>query len=122
MLAAKTGEGARAINRAANAVVQQVVDRAIRERGEVGVQVAAYLGGELVIDAWGGIADPPTRRPVDGDTLFNVASVTKGVAATALHVQAERGVVDYDRPVAHYWPEYGVGGKDKVTVRDALSH
>lgn len=111
-----------AIDQAANAAVLQAIDRAIRERGEVGVQVAAYLHGELVIDAWGGIADPATGRPVDGDTLFNVVSVTKGVTATALHVQAERGLVGYDMPVAHYWPEYGVGGKERVTVRDALSH
>jgi CubicO group peptidase (beta-lactamase class C family) len=110
------------IDSKANAAVQAAIDRAIAERGEVGVQVAAYLHGELVIDAWGGIADPATGRLVDGDTLFNVVSVTKGVVAAALHVQAERGLVDYDIPVAHYWPEYGVGGKQGVTVRDALSH
>lgn len=111
-----------AINERANAAVHAAIARAIRERGEIGVQVAAYLRGELVIDAWGGLADPATGREVDGDTLFNVFSVTKGVVATALHLQAERGLVDYDRPVADYWPEYGVNGKAQVTVRDALSH
>ena len=111
-----------AINQKANAAVQASIDRAIRERGEVGVQVAAYLNGELVIDAWGGVADPRDGRLVDGATLFNVFSVTKGIVATALHIQAERGLVEYDRPVADYWPEYGANGKETVTVRDALSH
>lgn len=111
-----------AINQKASAAVQASINRAIGERGEVGVQVAAYLNGELVIDAWGGVADARDGRPVDGDTLFNVFSVTKGVVATALHIQAERGLVDYDRPVGDYWPEYATNGKETVTVRDALSH
>lgn len=110
------------IHQAANDAVQAAIDHAIAERDEAGIQVAAYLHGELVIDAWGGIADMQTRRPVDGDTLFNVFSVTKGVVATALHVQAERGFIEYDAPVATYWPEYGCNGKATVTVRDALSH
>ena len=110
------------INRQANAAVEAAIARAIGARGEIGVQVAAYLHGELVIDAWGGVADPATGRAVDGDTLFNVFSVTKGVVATALHIQAERGLLEYDRPVADYWPDYGANGKAAVTVRDALSH
>src|SRR3546814_13345763 len=61
-------------------------------------------------------------RKVDGDTLFNVFSVTKAVASTAVHVQAEKGLLDYDRPIADYWPAFGRNGKDDVTVRDALNH
>ncbi len=106
----------------ANAKVQAAIDAAVRDGREVGLQVAAYLGEELVIDAWGGIADPATRRPVDSDTLFNVYSVTKAVAATALHIQADRGLIDYETPIAKYWPEYAANGKEKTTVRDALTH
>lgn len=110
------------INRVANAAVQRVLDDLILQDKEVGVQVAAYHHGDLIVDAWAGLADPVSGRRVDGETLFNVYSVTKAVAATALHVQAERGLVDYDSPVARYWPEYGANGKEAVTVRDALSH
>lgn len=105
-----------------NQAVNDVLDQIVAAGDEVGVQVAAYLHGEQIVDAWAGTADPQSGRAVDGKTLFNVYSVTKGVAATALHVQAERGLVDYDSPVALYWPEYGANGKDRVTVRDALSH
>jgi len=73
-----------AIHPAANAAVQAEIDRVINEQGEIGVQVAAYVHGELVVDAWGGIADQTTGRLVDPDTLFNVYSVTKGIVATAL--------------------------------------
>jgi CubicO group peptidase (beta-lactamase class C family) len=110
------------INIAANQSVQDAVQRAIADRGEIGIQVAAYLDGELVVDTWGGIADVDSARAVDGDTLFNVYSVTKAVAATAVHVQAQKGLLDYDAPIADYWPEWGCHGKEKATVRDALTH
>ncbi len=98
----------------ANSAVQKVLDDLVADGREIGVQVAAYLKGEMIVDAWAGMADPGTGRPVDGDTLFNVFSVTKAVAATALHLQAERGLVDYDSPVARYWPEYGAQGRCRI--------
>jgi CubicO group peptidase (beta-lactamase class C family) len=113
---------ARVMTANANSIVQGAVNAAIREGEEIGLQVAAYVDGELVADVWGGLADETTGRKVDGDTLFPVFSVTKAITATALHIQAERGLVDYDTPIAHYWPEFGAHGKDKGTVRDALTH
>jgi CubicO group peptidase (beta-lactamase class C family) len=106
----------------AQAKVQQAIDEAVTRGGEVGVQVTAYLNGALVVDAWGGVADTTTGRKVDGETLFNVYSVTKAVAATALHIQADRGLIDYDAPVADYWPGYAANGKGGTTVRDVLTH
>ena len=106
----------------ANDRVKAAIDEAVGAGREVGVQVAAYHRGKLVIDTWGGLADREAGRAVTGDTLFNVYSVTKAVAATALHVQADRGLIDYDAPVVHYWPEYGAHGKEKTTVRDVLTH
>ena len=106
----------------ANRKVQAALDYAIAEQGEVGLQIAAYVGEELVVDCWAGIADTSTGRAVDGDTLFNVFSVTKAVVSTAIHVQAERGLLEYDAPVARYWPEFGANGKEGITVRDALTH
>ena len=105
-----------------NRIVQEAVDVAINERGEVGLQVAAYLDSKLVVDVWGGLADETTGRKVDGDTLFQAWSNVKAVTAVALHIQAERGLVDYYTPVAHYWPEFGKHGKDKGTLYDALTH
>lgn len=110
------------IDGAANDAVRASLEAAIDEQGEIGIQVAAYLDGELVIDCWAGTADPATGRAVDGDTLFNVFSVSKALASTAVHVQAERGRLEYDMPVARYWPEFGAHGKSDITVRDVLTH
>ena len=84
------------------------------ELGEDAVQVAAYLDDELVVDAW--IGD------VDGSTPFSIFSISKAITALALHLQAERGLIDYDAPLASYWPEYGSRGKEQVTLRQVLSH
>lgn len=94
--------------------VQQILDGLVASGRERGLQVAAYHRGRLVVDCWAGTAD--------GDSLFTVFSVTKGIVATALHVLAERGQIDYDKPVAHYWPEFATQGKERATVRDALIH
>lgn len=102
--------------------VQALLDWLVAEGREIGVQVAAWHGERQIVDAWAGVADPGTGRPVDADTLFNVFSVSKAVTAVALHIQAERGLVDYDAPVARYWPEFAQAGKHAVTVRQVLSH
>jgi CubicO group peptidase (beta-lactamase class C family) len=112
----------RMIHQAANALVRQAIDEVITQGREIGVQVAAYHRGQLVIDTWGGLADPASGRAVDGDTLFNVYSVTKAVAATAVHMLVDRGLLGYDDPVSRHWPEYGAHGKQRTTVRDVLTH
>ncbi len=106
----------------ANAAVRTLLERLVDEDREIGIQVAAYLGDDLVIDAWAGVTEGGGRRQIDGDTLFNAFSVAKALTATALHIQAERGLVDYDQPLARYWPEFGGEGREKVTVRHVLTH
>jgi CubicO group peptidase (beta-lactamase class C family) len=67
----------------------------------------------LVLDAWAGVAERATGRPVDGNTLFTVYSVSKGIVATCVHMLAERKLLDYDAPVARYWPAFGSRGKER---------
>jgi CubicO group peptidase (beta-lactamase class C family) len=96
---------------------RNAVERSIQEGGEVGIQLAVYANTELVVDIWAGIADTTTGNEVKADTLFPTFSVIKAVTATALHIQVARGFVEYDAPVARYWPEFAANGKDKLTVR-----
>jgi CubicO group peptidase (beta-lactamase class C family) len=89
---------------------------------EIGIQICAYRHGEQIADGCAGTMGDVAGRPVDGNTLFPIFSTSKAVTATALHVQAERGLVDYDAPLATYWPEYGNRGKERITVRHVLTH
>lgn len=111
-----------AMHNQVQAQVQSLLDELVQTDQERGLQVAAYLDGECIVDAWAGLADATTGRPVDGETLFTVFSTTKGITATVIHWLAERGRLEYDRPIADYWPEFGVNGKAEITVRQALNH
>jgi CubicO group peptidase (beta-lactamase class C family) len=92
------------------------------ERGELGAACAVYRDGRKVVDLWGGHRDRVTRAPWEEDTLVPMFSTTKGVASMALAVAHSRGLLDYDEAVARYWPEFGAAGKERVTVRQLLSH
>ena len=102
--------------------VQSAVDDLIDSGVEVGVQVAVYVEGELVVDCAAGADSTESTRPVTSDTLFTIYSATKGVIASAIHILAERGLIEYAQTVAHYWPEFAVEGKGDITVAQALNH
>ncbi|MEV6561849.1 serine hydrolase domain-containing protein [Nocardia sp. NPDC051756] len=95
-------------------------DRLFRRPGDGGGALAVYLHGEPVVDVWAGYAQPAV--PWAHDTVAMAYSTGKGVASTLLHRLAERGRVDYDEPVATYWPAFAAAGKDRITVRELLSH
>jgi CubicO group peptidase (beta-lactamase class C family) len=105
-----------------NSKVSELLAKQIAEKRHIGVQVCAYQNGIKVVDTCEGKMGVNSPRPVQPDTLFLSFSTTKGVAATAIHMLADRGLLDYDSPVTRYWPEFGKKGKDKVTVAQALSH
>jgi len=91
-------------------------------RGEVGAAVCVYRHGEPVVDLWAGVADPASGRSWDEDTLALVFSTTKGVTATCVHLLVERGVLDWDAPVASVWPEFAANGKGAIPLRWLLCH
>ena len=86
-----------------------------------GAAVCVYQHGECVVDLWGGYRDR-FGSPWQCDTMSPSFSTTKGVASTVLHVLADQGLVDYDRCVADYWPEFAQAGKERITARHVLAH
>ena len=102
--------------------VRDEFDRNFAERGEIGAAVAAYWRGEKVVDLWGGRRTPTDDAPWTEDTMVVVNSTTKGLAAMTIAVANSRGWIDYDAPVADYWPEFAQNGKGAITVRQLLSH
>jgi CubicO group peptidase (beta-lactamase class C family) len=117
-----TAEAAQAQAGDASAKVRATLETLVRDTPEIGLQVAAYLDGKLVVDAWAGMADEATKKPVDGDTMFMLSSTTKGVTATCMHLCVEKYKLDYDMPIIKVWPEFGANGKEAATLRHALSH
>jgi CubicO group peptidase (beta-lactamase class C family) len=102
--------------------VARAFERNFADHGELGAAVSICIDGKPVVDLWGGKADRDSGRPWDEDTMAVVFSTTKGMAATCMHMLAERGLLDFDAAIAHYWPEFAAHGKEGITVAMALSH
>ena len=90
------------------------------ERGEVGAAVCVHQDGQKVVDLWAGVADQATGRMWEHDTIVSMMSVGKGMVALCLFMLADRGLLDLDKPVAAYWPEFAQNGKAGITVRTLL--
>lgn len=103
------------------------LDRLLREfipREIPGAVAAVARRGRLVFyEAYGYAALYPERRPMERDTLFDLASLTKVMVATPLLLGlAEEGILRLDDPVAEFYPDFGANGKDAVTFRHILCH
>ena len=113
--------------------VRAAFENNFETQGDVGASVAITIGGEFVADLWGGTAtfdgpdDDDAGEPgVEGDwqenTIINVWSTTKTMAALCCLILADRGELDLYEPIATYWPEFAAGGKEAVATRHVLSH
>jgi CubicO group peptidase (beta-lactamase class C family) len=100
-------------------VARQLEAQLGQRRG--GAALCVYHRGRCVVDIWGGIKDEDGAS-WQRDTMAVSYSTTKGVVSTALHILADRGELDYDAPVARYWPAFAQAGKGSITVRDVLAH
>jgi CubicO group peptidase (beta-lactamase class C family) len=104
------------------AAVRGVFEANLNNDLDVGASFCATLEGEVVVDLWGGWADPDRTRPWVRDTIVNVYSTTKTMTALTALLLADRGELDFDAPVARYWPEFAANGKANVKVSLLMGH
>ena len=102
--------------------VQAALEANIASGRDVGASIAVTINGEMVVDMWGGWVDEARSAEWQADTIVNVWSTTKTMAALSMLLLVERGSVDVDQPVAKYWPEFAQNGKENVLVRHIMSH
>jgi CubicO group peptidase (beta-lactamase class C family) len=91
-------------------------------RHELGAACSIYYRGEKVVDLWGGIRNQTTGEPWEENAMVDVFSTAKGMSGLAMALAHSRGLFDYEEPVCKYWPEFARNGKEKITVRQLLSH
>jgi CubicO group peptidase (beta-lactamase class C family) len=92
------------------------------KHGDIGAACAIFHKGKPVVDLWAGTAQPATGSAWQADTLQLCFSATKGITAICLLQLVEQGLLDLDKPIADYWPEFGCAGKEAITTRMVLSH
>lgn len=104
------------------APVRATFERNFAERDDMGACVAVSLEGEMVVDLWAGYRNEAGTEPWQEDTIVNVYSSTKTMAALTMLVLADRGEIDFYEKVATYWPEFAQNGKENIEVRHFMSH
>jgi CubicO group peptidase (beta-lactamase class C family) len=86
---------------------------------DIGASVAITIDGEFVVDLWGGARDAAGKLPWEKDTITFVASTTKTALALCALLLSDRKLLDFDAPVARYWPAFK---SSDVLVRHCLGH
>jgi CubicO group peptidase (beta-lactamase class C family) len=89
---------------------------------ELGASFAVTHRGRSVVDLWAGRMYSQGKRVWQRDTISHLSSTTKIALVTSFLMLVDRGLVELDAPVARYWPEFAAGGKERVTVREAMTH
>jgi CubicO group peptidase (beta-lactamase class C family) len=102
--------------------VREAFEENLASGADVGASCCITVEGETVADLWGGFADEAKTRPWEKDTIINVYSTTKTMTALTALLIADRGLLDFDAPVAQYWPEFAANGKEKIKVSHLMSH
>src|SRR3979411_867289 len=89
-----------------------------------GVAIGVLHDGDEDIAAYG-VTNLEHPLPVDADTLFQIASVTKTMTATVIMRLVERGALDLDAPVRRYIPAFRLrdaAAQERATVRHLVTH
>ena len=104
------------------AAVRAAFEASLASGADVGASFCATVEGETAVDLWGGFADAARTRPWTRDTIVNVYSTTKTMTALTALLIADRGELDFDAPVAKYWPQFAANGKADVKVSHLMAH
>jgi CubicO group peptidase (beta-lactamase class C family) len=102
--------------------VRDAFEANLASGADVGASCCATLEGETVVDLWGGFANEAKTRPWESNTIVNVFSTTKTMTALTALLLADRGELEFDAPVAKYWPEFAANGKERIKVSHLMSH
>jgi CubicO group peptidase (beta-lactamase class C family) len=98
------------------------LEKSLASGDDLGASIAVYHHEELVADLWGGFRDEAKTTPWDRDTLVNVWSTTKTMTFLVALMLYDRGELDFNAPVANYWPEFAANGKADIEMRHIMNH
>ncbi len=104
--------------------VDELIDNAIRDRDfPSAVLIVGDSNNIIFQNAYGRLTYDDDAKPTTMNTIYDLASVTKVIAATSAIIKLyEEGKVDLDAPVAQYIPQFAVNNKGDITVRNLLLH
>lgn len=105
------------------AAMDAVIEDAIKEAAIVGAALWVERDGVSYHKAFGHRTLKPEVESMTEDTIFDLASVTKVIAAaSAAMLCVERGLMSLDDPVSKHLAEFADEGREKITIRHLLLH
>jgi len=104
--------------------IAPIVEKSIYAGNYPGAVVLVSHRGKIIYrGVFGNRRILPSIAPMQFDTIFDIASLTKVVATTPAIMQLiEQNKLELDAPVAKYWPAFGIKDKNNITVRELLTH
>ena len=105
--------------------VERMAERLVARGDTPGMAMTIVQGGKVVSMRTYGVTGGPGRQPVTSDTVFRLASLSKGFAATLTAQLVDEGAMSWDSPIINQLPAFKLRdyvGARNVTVRDVLSH
>lgn len=102
--------------------VLDVFSQLLEDPEQRGASLCVQVAGETVLDVWGGVIDRHGEQLWQHDTLVNIFSSGKPVAAVVLLQMVAEGRLQLDTPLQEYWPELAQQGQQHITLRHVLSH
>ena len=105
--------------------IANIFEQNFLQRGadsDIGASVSININGETLVDLYGGYQDPLLDIKWQRDTLCCCWSVSKTIPAILTLMLVDKGLIDVEKPVADYWPEFGKNNKDNILVKQILNH
>ena len=108
----------------AQAELDKLVPQLLKDGDVPGLSMAVVRDGAVFWHRSWGVKDASTGAPIDDETIFEAASLSKPVFAYAVMKLVDAGVLDLDTPIVHYLPGDYVRDPrgSQITPRNALSH
>jgi CubicO group peptidase (beta-lactamase class C family) len=102
--------------------VKDLLEQNISSGKELGASITVNVDGKDVVNIWGGHVDHERQKSWQEDTITNIFSSTKTIAAFAILKLHDEGRLNVNDKVAKHWPEFAANGKEDVKIRHIMSH
>ncbi|CAH0057090.1 unnamed protein product [Clonostachys solani] len=102
--------------------IRSILQNACNDGDEIGVSFALDMGGQMLVDLYGGYEDRQRTRSWNRNTTVPIWSCSKSVTSLAMLKLVDNGILDPSTRVSTYWPEFAANGKEGIQLRHIMSH
>jgi CubicO group peptidase (beta-lactamase class C family) len=105
--------------------IDEIAKKLLEDWKAPGLALAVVKDGKVLHAAGYGFKNVEKKEPMTADTLLAIGSCTKAFTTATIAALVEQGLLDWDRPVNQYWPEFRIvdpATTQFVTLRDLVAH